>query len=178
MEEIQSGKISVMFIAITGSTGVGKSTVAEQVAKTMEPACHIDLDVIKHLVVTCFKYDASETGLRQWRLLGRNAAQLVRNFLDEGYSVVVNGMVEEEVWNEIFTVKRPDVGVILTAAPGVNISRDAGRAEAARMGEYSVHQHKNYFAHSRAEFFKDFRVIDTSTHGIDESVRSVLALIT
>lgn len=165
-----------MFIVITGSTGVGKSTVAERIAKTMEPACHVDLDTIKHFVVTGFKYDKSGTGLEQWKLLGRNAAQVIRNFLDSGYSVVVNGMVNEETWDEIFKINQPDLKVLLMASREINIDRDAGRTEQAQMGEDSVHEHQSYFDAAQKAYFKDFKVIDTSRHTVDESVSDVLSL--
>src|ERR1039457_7219500 len=89
-------------LAITGPAGAGKSTVAHAVAKKLL-AVNIDVDSIKHMIVDGFYYTVNPAGEKvgrfsEWELLGDSIGVLAENFLHRGYSVIINGYIDEPAW--------------------------------------------------------------------------------
>jgi uridine kinase len=107
-----------MILAITGPTASGKTTVSRLLAKKIGRCVNIDADDIKHLIATGFIYNDTPSGIAQWQLLGKNIGMLTKNFTDEGYSVIINGYINEPAWDEITSMVRinwkflliPDLG--------------------------------------------------------------------
>ncbi|MBI2798501.1 (d)CMP kinase [Candidatus Saccharibacteria bacterium] len=54
-------------VAITGPTGSGKSAVAKRLAKQIPDCANIEVDNIKHFLVSGFKYDILPDGKKKWR---------------------------------------------------------------------------------------------------------------
>ena len=90
-------------LAITGPTGSGKSTVGDAVAKQLHHCVNIDADYIKHMIVDGFYEDKNNAGwsFSQWELVGDSIGLLASNFLKEGYSVIINGYIDEPAWSAI-----------------------------------------------------------------------------
>ena len=91
-------------IAITGPTGSGKTTTAQLLAQKIDKSVNIDADHVKHFIVNGFVYDSSETGIDQWKLLGSNIGMLAKSYLDQNYTVIINGYINEPAWGEITKV--------------------------------------------------------------------------
>lgn len=169
-----------IILAITGPTGSGKSTVAEKVAKQIDQCVNIDADHIKHMIVSGFYFDlkpdgTKKWGFNQWGLVGESIALLARNFLDAGYSVIINGYIDEPAWTNVqkhiaFTHK-----VLLLPHVDTVVQRDAGRNEDVRMGNEAVNEHHTHF--SNDAFFKDFTKLDTTDHSADETVNKILEIV-
>lgn len=165
-------------LAITGPTGAGKSTVSEKLAKHFGQCVNIDADHIKHMIVSGFYKDESNAagwGFNQWGLVGDSIGLLAKNFLDKGYSVVINGYMDEPAWTNV----QKHVSIIhkVLLLPGLETvtQRDAGRSEDVRMGSDSVKEHHSHF--SKDTFFDDFIKLDTTTHSTEETVSKIVELL-
>ena len=168
-------------LAITGPTGSGKSTVAEKVAKQLEQCANIDADHIKHMIVGGFYVDEANPedpegwGFSEWELVGDNIGLLTSNFLDHGYSVIINGYIDELAWLAIGQHVSLNHKVLLLPHVDTVISRDTGRTADMQMGGTTVALHHHHF--STEDFFKDFIKLDTTSHSVDETVKEVLRIL-
>jgi predicted kinase len=73
-------------IIVNGPSGVGKSTISNILSREVKRGVHIDVDILRHLVAN---YRLTH---EQVHLAYRNAASLANNFLDAGYTVIVDGV--------------------------------------------------------------------------------------
>ena len=162
-----------MLILITGPTGAGKTTVSKELVQKFEKAANIDLDEIKHFIVKGFKYNDSPDGIAQWQLLGKNASQLIRNYLDEGYLVIVNGYVFEQTWGEIYKLNNVDYKFLLLPDENTNVRRDYCRSEVVKMGSETVLIHQNHFR--KSSFYADFETIDSSDYTVKKTVEEIMS---
>ncbi len=162
-------------LAITGPAGSGKSTVAGKLAKQHNKCVNIDADLVKHFIVNGFLYDTTPAGITQWELLGDNIGILANNFFNSGYSVIINGYINEPAWQKINEHIALSHKVLLLPNPDTATARDAGRAEEARMGDVAIKEHHAYFSNS--SFFNDFTKLDTTEHTVDETVNKIVSII-
>lgn len=162
-------------IAITGPSGSGKSTVAAKLAKEIEQCVNIDADYVKHFIANGFIYDDTSAGVKQWELLGENVGILARNFLQQGYSVIINGCINEPAWKRLRKHVELTYGILLLPDLLKVKERDAGRKPDDRMGEEAVERHHGYF--SEADYFKEFVTIDSTEHTIEETVALIQSKI-
>lgn len=165
-------------LAITGPTGAGKSTISEKLAKKLDKCVNIDADHIKHMVVSGFYKDESSAGgwgFNQWGLVGDSIGLLAKNFLNEGYSVIISGYIDEPAWTNL--QKHITLNCKVLLLPNLNTveQRNAGRREEIRMGSNSVKEHHHHF--SNDSFFDDFTKIDTTDHTAEETIEEILKLL-
>jgi predicted kinase len=164
-------------IAITGPTGSGKSTVAEKLAKKFDRCVNIDADHIKHMIVSGFYKDDTNPGgwsYNQWGLVGDSIGLLTQNFLKEGYSVVINGYIDEPAWTNIQNHVAISLKVLLLPDLETATQRDAVRSDDIKMGGKAVQEHHSHF--SNDTYFHDFIRLDTTTHSEDETVEKIINL--
>src|SRR4051812_44877857 len=93
-------------LAIIGPSGSGKSAVASNLAKQTEKCVNIEVDHIKHFVVSGFSYELTPEGTKkwnfdQWELVGDSIGLLADNFLKAGYNVIINGYMDEPGWRKL-----------------------------------------------------------------------------
>ena len=91
-------------IAITGPAGSGKSTLGEKVAKSLDECVNIDVDHVKHMIVSGFyKDDKNPAGwsFSNWELVGQSIGLLAKNFIEHDFNVLINGYIDESAWNAI-----------------------------------------------------------------------------
>lgn len=162
-------------IAITGPTGSGKSTTANEVAKKVDKCVNIDVDVVKHFIHNGFIYDATPEGIAQWQLLGTNIGQLARNFQESGYNVVINGYLNEPAWDKLQSFVAFSFRFMLLPDITMILKRDKTRNAEDFMGEEAVRAHTNYF--STEPYFHDFISIDSTTHTVQETAVMILSTI-
>ena len=103
-------------IFLRGGTGVGKTTIARELAKRIHPSVHIEQDVIRYMIVNGLV--ASRTGLppgnyqqeyrRQCRLGDKNTIDLTRNFLQAGFNVIIDGFNGGESGDTFYYLENPD----------------------------------------------------------------------
>ncbi len=98
--------IDKFVIAITGPAGSGKTTVADKLAKQLDRCVNIDADHIKHMIVSGFFFELNPDGTKkwgfnQWELVGDSIGLLAHNFQESGYSIIINGYLDEPAWEHI-----------------------------------------------------------------------------
>ena len=168
-------------LAITGPAGSGKSTVAEKLAKQLDRCVNIDVDHVKHMVVSGFFVDKSNpenpSGWRfsQWDLVGDSIGVLAANFAKNGYNVIINGYIDPPGWAKIDKQIHITKKVLLLPELSKVVERDAARPQDFVMGQQSVAKHHKAFSNDR--FYDDFTKLDTTKHSIDETVEAIREML-
>lgn len=165
-------------LAITGPAGAGKSTVGEKVAKKFERCVNIDVDHVKHMIVSGFYKDDDNPagwGFNQWGLVGDSIGLIAANFLKEGYSVTINGYLDEPAWSNIEKHLVINHKVLLLPKLEAVISRDSRRHNDRALGEASVKEHFKTF--STESLYDSFEKIDTTELTVDETVDRIISII-
>ncbi len=167
-------------LALTGPTGSGKSTIAEKLAKSLNKCTYIEVDHIKHMIVSGFSYELNSDGTKewsydQWELVGQSIGILAQNFLHHGYDVIICGYLPEEAWIRIEDDIEISHKVLLWPQAQENYERDASRSEDFRLGQATIDTHRQYF--TSTDYFKGFTKLDTSGHSLDESLYAIERLL-
>lgn len=170
--------MSNFVLTLTGPTGSGKSTVGEKIAKSFDRCVNIDTDHVKHMIVSGFYEDPSLPAggdFTEWELTGESIGLLAANFLNKGYSVVINGAIHKSAWQRIEESVTITHKLLLMPELDENITRDNGRSEQDAMGTPAVVEHQKMF--STAEYYKDFQKLDTTNQSVDTTVQQILTII-
>ncbi|MEV0621370.1 hypothetical protein AB0I81_49140 [Nonomuraea sp. NPDC050404] len=118
-------------LILTGPPAVGKSTIGRLVARERPCAAFIDIDDVRHLVVSghAAPWDGP-AGLAQQRLGVLNGCALAGNFLDGGIDVVIADVLTDTTAG-LYRSSLPDVLIL-------KLEADFGEAE-RRAGTRPVH---------------------------------------
>ena len=79
---------------ITGPSGVGKSTISKKLAENSNKSVLIEGDEIYHLV--CGGYESAWKEKNHLEIFWKNVIRLINNFLEDGYDVIFNYIVNPE----------------------------------------------------------------------------------
>lgn len=143
---------------ITGPAGVGKSTVSKKIASLSNKSALIEGDTIYHLVTGGYISPWKEGN--HLKVFWKNCFDLIKNFLDEGYDVVFNYIINKKELEEIKRVfkGRKIKFVVLMADKEELIKRDKKRPEENQMKERAIELLENF----KNENFNSENIIDTS----------------
>lgn len=163
-------------IAITGPTGSGKSTVSLAVAKKLKNCAFIEVDHIKHMIVSGFNKQINEQGdtvwlYSEWKLVGETIGIIAKNFCEHGQNIVIGGYLYAEGWEELEKRIKLDYKFVLRPSVETIKLRDGGRDEKYFMGETAIDEHLAYLSQ---DSFKDFTIIDSTTQTVDETVDTII----
>lgn len=163
-------------IAITGPTGSGKTSVSLALAKKLDKCVFIEVDHIKHMIISGFYKDTNEKWLySEWSLLGETIGIICKNFVDKGFNVVVGGYLHNEAWDELERQVIIDHKFVLNPSKETIKIRDVERDSKYYMGVEAIQEHIDYIENN--ELFKDFTTIDSSEQTVDETVDYILSRI-
>jgi len=121
-------------LAISGIPGVGKTTVAGRVARSLARGVHIESDLLQKLIVSGGLWpdqEPREEARRQLRLRVRNAALLADSFFEAGFTPVIDDVL---IGSRVDDLRadlrgRPLLFVMLVPRLDVVDRRDAGRPD-------------------------------------------------
>ena len=172
----QQGARSVgRMVVFAGPAGAGKSTLAKAWCATRHRAVHVELDEVRHLIVSG-RADPQEPGPLQRQQHGTSVAAccaLVREFVASGYDVAVDDAVDPEgferywlprLWGIEFSVVvvRPSLEAVL--------ERGAGRSKRVRPDVVREQ-------HAATSRWPTRLTIDTTGQSVEESLETARHLI-
>ncbi len=84
-------------LILTGPAGAGKNTIAHSIAKIREKCAVIDIDLVRWMVLQPHKAPwEGEGGMLQVKLGIKNGCMLAKNFIEEGYDVIILDVISDE----------------------------------------------------------------------------------
>lgn len=155
---------------ITGPAGVGKSTISEKVAKSLDKSVLIEGDAIYNFFVG--------GRISPWKdnapieLFWQNSINLIKSYLDNGYDVVFNYIINKNKFEELKDIFKeyPIKFILLLTTEEELLKRDQTRPIDCRMNERCLvllHEFIN-------QNFDNKFIIDTSNNTIDNEVNSII----
>ncbi|MCY4583686.1 MAG: AAA family ATPase [Chloroflexi bacterium] len=127
---------------VTGIPGAGKSTVSRELAGGLPGSAHIEVDVVRQMVVSGYLVPGQEPlaeSNAQLELGARNAALLADSLMDAGFTPVIDDVVllrQLARYREVLT-RWPLRLVVLAPPVEVALERDRGRLEKHLGGRFA-----------------------------------------
>lgn len=160
---------------ITGPAGVGKTTVANALAKEFPKTARINVDELRHCIIRgkVHPFPSTEEAEHQLRLAIKNAASLAKNYNDAGFHVFIDDVVADS--EKLTMYLELTVGYqlrifLLICDQRCLIARDSGRKEEEQMGARSLELSTQFL--ERDEEHRWLK-IDTSKHSIQETLEAI-----
>lgn len=156
---------------ITGSCGVGKSTISRALAEKYNLSVHINADYIYHMYVGGYIEPWKDDGSRL-SLLRENLSSMIQNFSKNNYNVVIDYVVFPDDIN-LIVKELGDIRVkyvVLMADQETIIKRDLLRDVDEKMGERVV----ELLSEFKDKNVDDKYIIDTSKLTVEDVVEKIL----
>jgi predicted kinase len=133
LQPMASGAL-VGCVIVSGMPGAGKSTVTELAARLLPRAAQVKGDDVNKMIVSgrvWFMGEPADEALRQDELCNRNMCSLANNFIDFGFTVLMDTVVADRAELDfLLGLLAPRPVRLVTLAPGVEAcqQRNATRA--------------------------------------------------
>ncbi len=163
---------------ITGPSGVGKSTIAKALAENIKRSAYLPADDMRHMIKNGYANPFTYKGeaKRQIDLNIKNACLLANNFMEAGFNVFIDDVLEEEqnFKNYIKYLRKKPKIFLLLPNKRVLVERDMQRKEEDQMGERALELH-NIFLKNKNK--RKWHILDTSNHTIEQTKKEILKII-
>jgi predicted kinase len=158
-------------VIVTGMPGAGKTTITSLVAQQLPRAAQVSGDAVNIMIRSGYVsfMQPSEEALRQDELCNRNMCCLANNFIDFGFTVLMDTVLADRPELDFFIAlmsPRPVRLVVLDAGIDVCKQRNAGR-DPEEQFEFDGYERLN--ADMKREFGDLGWWIDTSAITADET---------
>lgn len=114
-------------VIVSGMPGAGKSTVATLSARLLPRAARIKADDVNWMVLSGrvgFRGEPADEALRQEDLCNRNVCSLANNFIDFGFTALLDRIVPNRArLDALVALLTPRPVRLVTLAPGVEVCR-------------------------------------------------------
>ncbi len=161
-----------MIALFGGPAGAGKSTLARAWCATRSQAAHVELDEVRHLIVSGLAdpQRAGDLQDEQYRLSVAATCALARTFAEGGYDVAIDDVFEPAAFARCW---QPRLDGLTWKLVVVLPSLDETFARLAQRKKRVMEEHTRT-QHARCADWPAETRIDTSGLGIEESLALVL----
>lgn len=164
---------------ITGPCGGGKSTIAKALANEIKNSAYIDVDSLREMIKNGYASPIYYVGKskKQVDLGTKNAVSLAINFLQEGFNVFIDDVLERKEqsvsYEEAFKNYRLTVFILLPNKKVLK-KRDSEREKENVMGERALELHNILKQRAKEE---KWHVLDTSNHTIKQTKSEITDIL-
>jgi len=133
-------------VLVSGMPGAGKSTVTALAARLLPRAARIKADDVNEMILSGrvgFRGEPADEALRQEELCNRNVCSLANNFIDFGFTVLIDRIVPTPARLDILVgLLAPRPVRLVTLVPGIEVcqQRNATREPDERFEFDGYHQ--------------------------------------
>lgn len=168
--DVQDGKGVIALFG--GPAGAGKSTLARAWCRTRPQAAHIELDEIRHLIISgrADPQEASELQAAQYQLSVEATCALARTFADGGCDVAIDDVFEPDAFEHHW---RPQLDGLPWKLVVVLPSLDETLARSAQR-EKRVREEHTRTQHARCAEWEESVRIDTTGLDLEQSLALAL----
>ena len=114
-------------VIVTGMPGAGKTTVTALAARLLPRAAQVKGDTVSYMVLSGrvgFQDEPADEAVRQGELVNRNLTALANNFIDFGFTVLMDTVVPGRVkLDRLLGLLRPRPVRLVILAPGIEACR-------------------------------------------------------
>jgi predicted kinase len=114
-------------VIVTGMPGAGKTTVTALAARLLPRAAQVKGDTVSYMVLSGrvgFQDEPADEAVRQGELVNRNLTALANNFIDFGFTVLMDTVVPGRVkLDRLVGLLRPRPVRLVILAPGIEACR-------------------------------------------------------
>jgi adenylate kinase family enzyme len=161
-----------MLIIFSGPPGSGKSTIAKLLASKFDKSVNFSIDTVRYFVKAgnFAPWDTSTEAKKQHRLNDKIANQIIKEYLNNQYIVIVDGIYNDKDL-VAFRKQFQDVfGFMLLPSLKVTLHRDSKRPKDQRI----PHRVKILHKHFSSKPSKLFKTIDSSNSSPKETLKIIL----
>lgn len=161
-----------LVVLFGGPAGAGKSTLARAWCATRQLSAHIELDEVRHLIVSgrADPQEPSELQAAQYQLSVQATSALARAFADGGCDVAIDDVFEPDAFDVYW---RPQLDRLVWKLVVVLPSLDETLARSA-MRDKQVKEEHTRAQHARCAQWDESVRIDTTALGLEQSLALVL----
>lgn len=168
-------------VIVTGMPGAGKSTVTDLAARRLPKAAQVRGDDMNLMIKSGYvgwMDEPSDEALRQDELCNRNMCGLANNFIDVGFTVLVDTVLADRSELDFFlALLSPRPVRLVVLAPGIDVCK---HRNAMRLPEdrFDFDGYERLEADMKREFGDAGWWFDTSTLSPDETAERLVAELT
>ena len=165
-------------VIVTGMPGAGKTTITSHVAQLMPRAAQVSGDAVNVMIRSGFVWfmgQPTEEALRQDELCNRNMCCLANNFIDFGFTVLMDTVLADRSELDFFiALMSPRSVRLVVLDPGIEVCkyRNAGRDPEAR---FEFDGYERLAADMKREFGDIGWWLDTSAITADQTTEWLVA---
>lgn len=160
---------------VTGPPGIGKTSVAKELAKAFSKSVRVDVDLLRHMVengyADVFPYTVESQS--QKMLAAENACAVAKNFVGAGFTVFIDDVVASKERLDLYFERlgRNLVVFLLMSDKKTLEERDKSRGKSFEMDERAV---KVFDLFSKRLGEKRWHVIDTEGQMLEQTAGQIL----
>lgn len=165
-------------VIVTGMPGAGKSTVTDLAARLLPKAAQVRGDDMNQMIkggYTGWMGKPSDEALRQDELCNRNMCALASNFVDAGFTVLMDTVLADRPELDFFlALLSPRPVRLVVLAPGVDVCKHRNATRHAE-DRFDFDGYERLEADMQREFGDAGWWFDTSTLSPDETAARLVA---
>ncbi len=158
-----------MVIIISGTPAAGKSSVSKALAEKFPKSAYLDIDGFKDMIIGGNVAPWDPKGPEQFKIVEKNFLAVTRNFLDDGYVVIIDYVMGDEQVKGYDDLLGDVHGFLLL--PSIE---ELKKRDRERNPEYSLEHRIDALYPQFADVeHKVLRVIDSTNQTVEETVEKI-----